>query len=157
MDKSVLELYGNRLRVRVCGICIRNDQLLLVNHRGLVEGDFWSFPGGGMQFGETAKECLTREFLEETGLTVEVGDFLFTCEFISMPLHAIELFFMVNEKGGNLKVGTDPESGRNQIIQNVAFTAEADLKKINTAHLHGIFKKTDKIDEIIALRGYFKL
>ena len=83
MDKSVLELYGNRLRVRVCGICIRNDQLLLVNHRGLVEGDFWSFPGGGMQFGETAKECLTREFMEETGLTVEVGDFLFTCEFIS--------------------------------------------------------------------------
>ncbi|NOS57548.1 MAG: NUDIX hydrolase [Cyclobacteriaceae bacterium] len=157
MDKSVLELYGNLLRVRVCGICIRNDQLLLVNHRGLVEGDFWSFPGGGMQFGETAKECLTREFLEETGLTVEVGDFLFTCEFISVPLHAIELFFIVNEKEGNLRVGTDPESGRNQIIQNVAFMAQADLSKINKAHLHGIFNKTEKIDEIIALRGYFKL
>ena len=157
MDKSVLEIYGNLLRVRICGICIRNNQLLLINHRELVEGDFWSFPGGGLQFGETATECLVREFLEETGLKVEVGDFLFACEFISGPLHAIEFFFKVEQIGGNLSIGTDPESGENQLIRNVDFLTETEVNKIDKAHLHGIFKKTDKIDEIIALRGYFKL
>jgi 8-oxo-dGTP diphosphatase len=157
MDKSVQEIYGNLLRVRICGICIRNNQLLLINHRELVEGDFWSFPGGGLQFGETATECLVREFLEETGLKVEVGDFLFACEFISGPLHAIEFFFKVEQIGGNLSIGTDPESGENQLIRNVDFLTETEVNKIDKAHLHGIFKKTDKIDEIIALRGYFKL
>jgi len=157
MDKSVQEIYGNLLRVRVCGICIRNNQLLLINHRGLVEGDFWSFPGGGLQFGETAAECIAREFQEETGLKVKVGDFLFACEFIEKPLHAIELFFLVKEIGGNLSIGTDPESGGNQLIQNVDFLTETEVTKIDKAQLHGIFKKTDKIDEIIALRGYFKL
>lgn len=157
MEKSVQEIYGNLLRVRVCGICIRNNQLLLINHRGVVEGDFWSFPGGGLQFGETATECIVREFLEETGLNVKVGDFLFACEFIKKPLHAIELFFMVEEIGGKLCIGTDPESGENQLIRNVDFLTEMEVSKINNAHLHGIFKKTGKIDEIIALRGYFKL
>ncbi|MCX8492116.1 MAG: NUDIX hydrolase, partial [Cyclobacteriaceae bacterium] len=102
-------------------------------------------------------ECLKREFLEETGLTVEVGDFLFACEFINRPLHAIELYFMVEETGGTLGIGPDPESRENQLIRNVDFLTEAEISKINKRHLHGIFKKTEKIDEIIALRGYFKL
>jgi hypothetical protein len=56
-----------------------------------------------------------------------------------------------------LSIGTDPESGENQLIRNVDFLTETEVNKIDKAHLHGIFKKTDKIDEIIALRGYFKL
>jgi 8-oxo-dGTP diphosphatase len=30
----------------------------------------WDFPGGGLDFGETPKECLTREIEEEMGLDV---------------------------------------------------------------------------------------
>jgi 8-oxo-dGTP diphosphatase len=129
----------------------------LVNHKGLTADDFWSFPGGGIQFGETAADCVAREFLEETGLNVQVGEFLFACEFIHKPLHSIELIFSVKELGGSLQLGSDPESGTDQIIKNVAFLNETTLQKMNQSRLHGIFRKTKKIDEIMALRGYFKL
>ena len=97
MDSSreeVRKLYGNRLRLRVCGLYREADQLLMVRHRSIGPTDtFWCPPGGGSQFGETATEALVREFLEETGLEVEIGNMLFVNEFMQPPLHALELFF----------------------------------------------------------------
>src|SRR3989344_2859701 len=53
-------------KTRVYGICIQGDQILLVKD----ESKMWDFPGGGVEEGETEKEALRREFLEETGLTI---------------------------------------------------------------------------------------
>ena len=89
--QEVVDIFGNKLRVRVCGIFIQDDKILLVNHKGLTQtGNFWAPPGGGIHFGEPARESLAREFLEETGLKIKVGKFLFINEYISKPLHTIE-------------------------------------------------------------------
>lgn len=37
---------------------------------------FWEFPGGKIEAGETPRDCLVREFEEELGLRVVVGDSL---------------------------------------------------------------------------------
>jgi 8-oxo-dGTP diphosphatase len=157
MNNSVQEIYKNHLRVRACGLYIENDRLLLVNHSGLEVGDFWAPPGGGIQFGEAATDCVAREFLEETGFVVKVCDFLFACEFIKEPLHAVELFFAVKKTGGKLAKGIDPESGDNQIITSVKFMDWDEISTLNKNNLHGFFKLVEKLDKISDLRGYFKL
>jgi 8-oxo-dGTP diphosphatase len=155
MSNPVHEIYGHRIRVRTCGICVIENQILLANHKGLGPNDFWAPPGGGVEFNESITECLIREFAEETGLEIQVIDFLFAAEFIQTPLHAIEFFFQVEQTGGKLKTGGDPEM-RDQIIKEVRFIPWNDL--VNRGeNLHGIFKKVGEPSEIMGLRGYFKL
>ncbi len=157
MSNPVHQIFGNHLRIRVCGICIDQNKILLVNHHGLNPGDFWAPPGGGLQFGETAEACLKREFKEETGLDVEIGDFLFATEFIHEPLHAVELFFLTYLKGGTLKKGVDPEMGGEQIIEEVKFFDLQEIDQLNSGELHRIFEKAPDALKIVDLRGYFKL
>ena len=157
MDPHIQELYGDRTRVRVCGLCIEGDKVLLVNHAGLRNGDFWAPPGGGLEFGESAVDALRREFVEETGLRVEVGEFLFVCELVAPPLHAVELFFNVTAAGGTLRTGADPESGAIRTIREARFHAFGDLSNLLPGSLHGIFDKVPKKAQINSLRGYFRL
>lgn len=157
MDDSVYQAFGNKLRVRVCGICVDKDCLLMINHHGINESDFWSPPGGGLQFGETAETCLKREFLEETGLEIQIHQFQFICEFIRLPLHAIELFFLVHMKRGNLMKGFDPEMKDKQIIRDVKFMPWVEIDRLSTESKHGIFNLVPESSKILDLKGHFKL
>jgi 8-oxo-dGTP diphosphatase len=157
MNNPVHMHFGNQVRVRACGICLQADEILLVNHQGVVPGNFWAPPGGGIQFNETAQQCIMREFEEETGLQVTVKGFLFSCELIRNPLHAIELFFQVEIAGGSLKIGRDPEMGNHQIISGLNYFSQAEIKAMPEEELHGIFKIVQNPTKIVDLRGYFKL
>jgi ADP-ribose pyrophosphatase YjhB (NUDIX family) len=157
MENEVQNFYGNRLRVRACGVCVKDDAILLVNHRGISPADFWSPPGGGIQFGEGAVDCLNREFKEEVGVSIETGKFLFACEFIRHPLHAIELFFEILPFTDQLQVGSDPEKGSPAIIRAVRFMPWSEIEKLPSNQCHGIFKHLDHPSKITALRGYFKV
>lgn len=157
MDNPVHKLYGNRTRIRVCGICIENNAILLARHRLGPAGVFWSPPGGGLEFGEDCESCLQREFQEETGLTIRVGALLFTTELVQPPLHAVELFFDVQIVGGQLALGVDPESGENQLLEEVRFLTQSELAELPPSQLHGILLRCPKIEQIPCLKGYFKL
>lgn len=157
MIDSVYQTYGNKLRIRVCGLCIDNGRLLMINHQGINAGDFWAPPGGGLQFGETLESCLKREFSEETSLEIEIRSFRFLYEFVQLPLHAIELFFLVEARPGNLSQGYDPEMEENQIIQEVKFMSWAEIDRLTPVSRHGIFNTVSESSKIVDLKGHFKL
>jgi 8-oxo-dGTP diphosphatase len=148
--------FGNRLRVRVCGILIENDCVLLVKHKGLGEkGVLWSPPGGGVEYGISIQDNLVREFKEETGLIVKICDFLYASEFLNKPLHAIELFYEVKRVSGILKKGFDPElTEHNQIIEEVSMKDFYELKRMNQLKIHRILRSRTKASELLNRQGF---
>lgn len=156
IDKSIEKEYGNRVRLRVAGICIEKEKILLVKHSGLNDSNqFWAPPGGGLQFGESTQECLIREFQEETGLDIQVGEFICVSEYINPPLHAVELFFDVNVVDGKLLSGFDPEAlPEDQIIKNVKFLSFEELSQIPDSMKHSLLKGVLNLDELKLKNGY---
>ena len=71
MCPEIDKIYGNRVRVRTCGIYWKDNMILMVNHLGLGPANFWAPPGGGVEYGESLTRALEREFEEETGLKRE--------------------------------------------------------------------------------------
>ena len=92
---------------RVAGICIQNGKVLL---QKATNDDGYSFPGGHSAFGETNEETLLREFKEEIGAEISVGELKWVGEIFfpwgSRPCHQICLYYMIEIKSGNI-----PQSG----------------------------------------------
>jgi len=117
------DLYKNKLRNRACAVIVSDDYILLAKHNSPTrEEPIWMPPGGGIQFGEPAKEALIREVKEETGLIVEPTRLIWVHEFLEDPFHAIEFYFECSIAGGALKLGEDPEHASNdQILLDLRF------------------------------------
>jgi 8-oxo-dGTP diphosphatase len=70
--------------VRVYGILIDADKRLLLSDE-FIRGDYFTkFPGGGLELGEGTRDCLKREFMEETGLDVTIGDHIYTTDYFQI-------------------------------------------------------------------------
>lgn len=67
------------MRRRACGAVIYGDQILMVRH--VHHGrDYWTLPGGGINWRESPAQAAEREVLEETGLSVSAKRCLFTSQ-----------------------------------------------------------------------------
>ena len=67
------EVERQRIHIAVKGIVINDGKALIVRRSGILTPDgrdWWEFPGGTLEFGETPEQTLVRELREETGLEV---------------------------------------------------------------------------------------
>ena len=70
--------------VRIYGILQDEQQRLLVSDEFIRGNYFTKLPGGGLETGEGTRECLKREFMEETGLEVAIGEHIYTTDFFQI-------------------------------------------------------------------------
>jgi 8-oxo-dGTP diphosphatase len=79
---------------------------------------------------------------------------LFGCEYIHDPIHAIEVFYEVRPIGGKLKRGKDPEI---QIITEVRYMSFRELKELPAKEVHGIFRFTERVEDLEKLTGFYSI
>lgn len=81
---------------RIVGVAVHENAVLLHQAEG---EDFWTFPGGRAEFGESAEQTLKREMKEELDADVEVIRLLWFVEnfFIhaGRQYHEIGLYFLM--------------------------------------------------------------
>ena len=140
--QSVADIYGNKLRLRVCGLWIENEKILVIRHKGIgPKGYLWAPPGGGISYGEPLKDALKREILEECKAQVSIEDFIFAHEYLGENLHTVELFFLVNPNGSTPALGVDPEMPDDrQIMDEMKFVSFEEASFEGLEYYHGIFK-----------------
>lgn len=115
-----------RKQIRVAGAVIVRDGLILCAQRGL-QGTLpglWEFPGGKIEPGESNRETVAREIVEELGCVVAVGEEITTTtheyEFGEVTLTT---YYCELESG-------DPQSSEHSAL---AWLAPGDLQQIEWA------------------------
>ena len=101
----------NRLNVRVYGL-LEFDQKILLVQESIEDFSFTKFPGGGLELGEGIRDCLIREFKEETGSDVEVTDHIYTIDFFQQSAfrktdQLIAIYYKVTALGDPASIRLD--------------------------------------------------
>ena len=79
-------------QIEVVAAIIRKEDKIFATQRGYGEWkDWWEFPGGKMEAGETPEEALKREIREELSTEISVNEFLCTVEY-DYPLFHLKMY-----------------------------------------------------------------
>lgn len=90
-------------RPSVYGVLIEDGKILLSP-----QWDGFDIPGGGIEIDETIDACLKREFWEETGLEIEVGEIVhaetsfFVLPNVTRPVNSILMYYICKKVGGEI-------------------------------------------------------
>ncbi len=98
--------------VRVYGLLIDQYNRLLVTDEFIRGSYITKLPGGGLEIGEGTRDCLKREFQEETGLDVTVGAHFYTTDFFQISAfnhrdQIISIYYYVHAANTAQSVTTD--------------------------------------------------
>lgn len=102
-------------RTRVAGIIFMDGGIALMHRVGVLKRkdiqEYYTFPGGGLEEGETLEEGTIREIKEEFGIEVKVVKKLYEME--SEKFSQKEYFFLCEYVSGKFGTGEGPEFSNN--------------------------------------------
>ena len=75
-------------QIEVVAAIIRKDDKIFATQRGYGDfKDWWEFPGGKMEVGESPEEALRREIREELSTEISVDEYICTVEYDYPKFH----------------------------------------------------------------------
>ena len=87
----------------ICSLNDKNETVLFATQRGYGEyKDWWEFPGGKIENGESPEEALVREIHEELDAQITVNRFLTTVEYDYPEFHLSMDCFWCSLQNGHL-------------------------------------------------------
>lgn len=99
MQDIHIETNSNVFKLRVSGILIQDNKLLVVQHRN---NNFCCLPGGHIELNEDSKNAVIREMKEETLLDLEVSRLLCIAETFytirDKNVHELCYYYLLNSK-----------------------------------------------------------
>ena len=89
--------------IQVVAAVIRDGDRIFATQRGYGNyKDWWEFPGGKIEPGETPQQALVREIREELDTTIEVGDLIAIVEHTYPEYHVVLQCFWAKVVDGAL-------------------------------------------------------
>ncbi|MFX3675159.1 MAG: NUDIX hydrolase [Paenisporosarcina sp.] len=123
----------------VYGICVENNKLLVINKNGGPYINRFDLPGGSLEEAESLSNAMRREFLEETGIKIEiiqnigVIDFMLPWEWKEFTdVHHIAVYYLVRQIGGII---TEPLQFDGQDSLGAEWVSEIDISEKNSSPL----------------------
>ena len=105
----------NKMVVRVAGIVSMNDGFVFMHRKNVIRNkdyqEYYTFPGGHLEEGETLEEGVIREIKEEFGIHVKVVRKLYELE--NNKLNMKEYFFLCEYVDGEVGTGDGEEFSNN--------------------------------------------
>lgn len=123
----------------VYGIYVEDGKLLVINKSGGPYINRFDLPGGSLEDGETLSEAMKREFLEETGIKIEITKNIGVLDF-KLPwlwkeftdVHHIAVYYTVRKIGGKIKI---PEQFEGQDSLGAVWVSGKDISLDNASPL----------------------
>lgn len=106
---------NNKIAIRVAGIVMMNDGVVFMHRKNVIRNkdyqEYYTFPGGHLEEGETLEEGVIREIKEEFGINVKVVRKLYELE--NDRVNMKEYFFLCEYIDGEFGTGDGEEFSSN--------------------------------------------
>jgi ADP-ribose pyrophosphatase len=123
--------YPKRPRLAVGAIVFKDDKVLLVKRGRPPAKGQWAIPGGNVKLGESLQMAAQREIFEETGITVQARDPVYTFDAIvkdndgKIQFHYVIVDLAAEFVRGEIRPGDD--------AANVRWVAADQLGRLNVS------------------------